>query len=57
MEMLPKDTSTIIKRAFLLFIPKGMQRVGDADVLQFKYSISSAEAVNCCGFAIYKEFY
>ncbi len=56
MEMLPKDLGTVFKRIFVVKIPRGMQRFGDNDTLFFSYISTSAEAVNVCGFAIYKHF-
>ncbi len=55
MEMLPKNQNTIIKRIVGLRIPPRLSRIGDNDIIQFKYSLSTAEAINACGIAIYKE--
>ncbi len=56
MEMVPKDVNTIIKRIGVIRIPRGFQRMADADALQFKYVASSTEAVNVCGNFIFKHF-
>ncbi len=55
MEMLPKDVGTVYKRIISVKIPKRYQRMGDGDFLIFKYISTSAEAINACGIAIYKE--
>ncbi len=55
MEMLPKSVSTVYKRVFVVRIPPRIRRAGDGDKFQFQYVCSSAETVNVCGFAIYKE--
>ncbi len=57
MEMLPKAVSTVYKRIFVVKIPRGQQRLGENDLISFQYIATSAETVNVCGFAIYKEFY
>ncbi len=57
MEMLPKDTGTVFKRIFVVKIPRGYQRQTKAQVIQFRYVASSAEAINACGIVIYKEIY
>ncbi len=56
MEMLPKDVSTVFKRVFVVRIPKGMQRFGDTDELEFKFICTSAETINVCGFAIFRAY-
>ncbi len=56
MEMLPSDQSTVYKRVFVVKIPKKMQRPTQDFNLQFRYICSSAETINACGFAIYKEY-
>ncbi len=55
MEMLPKSTSTVFKRIFTVKIPRKYQRVSDDNKIVFSYIASSAEAINACGIAIYKE--
>ncbi len=55
MEMLPKDLSVQIKRIFFVPIPKG--RLQENVNCAFRYIATSAEAINMCGFAIYKEIY
>lgn len=55
MEMLPKDLGTQIKRIFFVPLPKG--RLQENVNLAFRYIATSAEAINMCGFAIYKEIY
>ncbi len=57
MEMIPKDVSTVYKRQVLVLIPKKFQRVTDGGGLVFRYICTSAETVNACGIAIYKEMY
>ncbi len=57
MEMLPKDVGTVYKRIFVVKIPKVYQRIKDNSAIVFKYIASSAETINVCGFAIYKELY
>ncbi len=57
MEMLPRDLSTVFKRIFVVRVPKKAQRIAESAFIVFKYQATSAEAVNCCGFAIYKEQY
>ncbi len=57
MEMLPSDVSTVYKRVFVVRIPKKSRRISDGDTIDFIYRCSSAESINVCGFAIYKEFY
>ncbi len=56
MEMLPKDVSTVIKRIGVVAIPKGHQRMGDADQWQFKYICSSTEAINTCANFIFRHY-
>ncbi len=55
MEMLPKDLGTVFKRIISIKVPRRYQRMGDNDFLIFKYIATSAEAINICGFFIYKE--
>ncbi len=57
MEMLPKDLSTVYKRVFVVKIPRIYQRGKQGGQLRFRYIATSAEAINACGFLIYKEFY
>ncbi len=56
MEMLPKDVGTVFKRIIPVKIPRGKSRFSVGDKLSFIYVASSAEAINICGFAIYKEY-
>ncbi len=56
MEMLPKDVSTIIKRIIFVPIPKGIRRQKENMQIFFKYIATSAQTINACGFAIYKEY-
>ncbi len=56
MEMLPKDVGTVFKRIFVVKIPRGKSRFSVGDKLSLIYIVSSAETINHCGFAIYKEF-
>ncbi len=55
MEMLPKDVGTVFKRIFTVKIPKIYQRVKDDQKIIFSYIVSSAEPINFCGFAVFKE--
>ncbi len=57
MEMLPKDVGTVYKRVFVVRIPKKYQRIAMGNKIRIKFKCSSAEAINVCGFAIYKERY
>ncbi len=52
MEMLPKDTSTVFKRIFVVRVPKGMQRMAEGDIWKFTYHCSSTETINSCGIVI-----
>ncbi len=55
MEMLPKDVSTVFKRIVPIRIPRGLQRISEGGTIRLRYVCSSAETINACGFAIYKE--
>ncbi len=60
MEMLPEiplgSGGTVqTKRIFVVKIPRGMQRIGDDDQIQFIYRSTSASGINICAFFIYKE--
>ncbi len=55
MEMLPEDVSTVFKRIFVVKLGR-YQRQLDGGILQFSYISTSAEAINACGFAIYKAY-
>ncbi len=55
MEMLPKDTGTVFKRIFVARVPKKSQRLPEDGNISFQYISTSAEAINACGIAIYKE--
>ncbi len=52
MEMLPKDVNHVIKRAFFVKVPPGLQRLGRDDEWIFQYISTSANTQNSCGFAI-----
>ncbi len=54
MEMLPKDVSTVYKRVFVIKVPRFLQRMKNDTEVVFEYQCSSTEAINACGFAIYK---
>ncbi len=56
MEMLPKSVNTIVKRIVFVAMPPKFRRMGEADRVVFKYTASSAELINSCGFSIYKVF-
>ncbi len=57
MEMLPKDLGTVYKRIIPIPIPRTYQRMAANSFIQFRYIATSSEAINICGFAIYKEYY
>ncbi len=57
MEMLPKDASTVFKRVFAVPVPRKFWRMAKNMNIEFRYIVSSAEAINACGIAIYKEYY
>lgn len=57
MEMLPSNNATVFKRVIRVRVPKIYQRMKDNAFLVFSYQSSSAEAINACGFAVYKELY
>ncbi len=57
MEMLPKDVGTVYKRVFVVKIPRIYQRGKQGGIIRLRYVSTSSEAINACGFAIYKEFY
>ncbi len=57
MEMLPKDASTVFKRVFVVRVPKKYQRQVEGRSMMFNYIATSAELINLCFFAIYKEIY
>ena len=57
MEMLPKDVGTVYKRIFTVKIPKKFQRVSENAFISLLFRCSSTEAINVCGFGIYKESY
>ncbi len=56
MEMTPKSVNTIIKRIFVVKIPRGLSRFGDGDVLRLQVNASLTETMNFCGIAIYRHF-
>ncbi len=61
MEMLPEipigSGGTVqTKRIFVVKIPRGMQRFGDNDRLEFIYKSTSASSINFCGITIFKEY-
>ncbi len=55
MEMLPKDTSTVFKRVFVVKIPRKYQRQTDNGSFVFEYVASSTNTMNACGVFVYKE--
>ncbi len=57
MEMLVKDTSTLIKRVFVVKIPRIYQRMKEGQVLELEYISSSTNTQNTCGVFIYREQY
>ncbi len=57
MEMLPSDQSTVYKRIIVVKVPKKFQRVQESSGLVFRFICTSAETINACGIAIYKELY
>ncbi len=56
MEMLVKDNQSLIKRIFVVPIPKKMQRMGDNDSWNFRYIVSSTQTINTCGIVIYRKY-
>ncbi len=57
MEMLVKDLSNVYKRIIVVKIPRAYQRMKMGSKIDLQYIASSTNAVNSCGFAIYKEQY
>ncbi len=57
MEMLPKDVGTVFKRIFAVSVPRKFWRMAKNMNIEFRYIATSAEAINACGIAIYKEYY
>ncbi len=57
MEMLVRDQSTLIKRIFVIKIPKVYQRIKEGQQLEFEYVSSSSNTQNTCGIFIYREQY
>ncbi len=57
MEMLPKDLGTVYKRIIFVSVPRKWQRVQEGQDFNFRYVATSTEAINMCGFCIYKEIY
>ncbi len=57
MEMLPKDVSTVYKRIFTVRVPRKLQRVSEGSFISLLFRATSTEAINACGFLIYKESY
>ncbi len=57
MEMLVRDQSTLIKRIFVVRIPKKYQRVTKNLLIRFQYVSTSANTQNMCGVFIWKELY
>ncbi len=57
MEMIPIVNSTQTKRIIFVRIPRKWQRQAEGQEIIFQYIASSAETMNLCGFAIYKEIY
>ncbi len=55
MEMLPVNVATVYKRIVFVRIPRIYQRQKEGQVISFRYQSSSAELINACGIAIYKE--
>ncbi len=60
MEMLPEiplgSGGTVqTKRIFVVKVPRGMQRMGQLDEIQFIYRSTSSSGINYCGFFIFKE--
>ncbi len=57
MEMLVRDQSTLIKRIFVVKIPKKFQRITANRTFRFQYISSSVNPQNMCGIFIWKELY
>ncbi len=55
MEMLPKAVSTVFKRITVVKIPRNYQRISQGMLIKFRFIASSADQINTCGFAIFKE--
>ncbi len=56
MEMLVRDQSTLIKRIFVVRLPKSISKFEDGDILHFNYISTSANPQNLCGIAIYRHY-
>ncbi len=61
MEMLPEiplgSGGTVqTKRVFTVKLPRGFQRIGDDDRLEFRYISTSASGINFCGITVFKEY-
>ncbi len=54
MEMLPKNVNTIIKRMFVVRIPRKMRRIGEGDKIRLLLEGSASQTANFCGIAICK---
>ncbi len=57
MEMLVREQATLIKRIFVVRIPKIYQRMKEGQKLEFEYVASSSNTQNTCGVFIYREQY
>ncbi len=57
MEMLVRDQSTLIKRIFVVRIPKKFQRITANTLIRFQYISTSANTQNFCGIFIFKALY
>ncbi len=55
MEMLLPSSLFEVKRIFVVRIPRKYQRVAEGQQLVFQFVSTSSEAMNSCGFAIFKE--
>ncbi len=57
MEMVPANVNTIIKRIFVVRIPKKFQRIAKNFNLIVSGITSGSDTINWCGIVIYKEIY
>ncbi len=53
-EMLPNNVATLVKRVFVVKIPKRYQRMDVGDNLALRVRASTTETINFCGVAITK---
>ncbi len=56
MEMVPKSVNTIIKRIFVVPLPRNLRRMGDGDKIIIQGNASLTETMNWCGIAIFRHY-